>query len=408
MLKNSLLLALFAILTISVSAQVIFRNWGKILWLSPSTEYKVPGTSEIDMNHVEKSWYTDKYYTQEIPIGTTRYDLLEGTYFSRTLTKVKSGRHWVVDPWIFYHDDNSFRDNAMFVSGDFASGFKITLTRSDKDPLSVFFDFWNAGADDKAHGPYRLWHSEINLISLIFDKNQSTQIDYKVADIEYLSRCKDHGDNYCSCSENIPHLDVVRVIKIKSDYDKLLNSLKRYSTADVLVKTTDGKSYYFSMDLKGSSKMINKIIKDTPPTTKNSSYIYQLGLVNSNPFDLETYVDKFIEDARKNHGIDLSHVNRGKRLIIFRQLNEQEIALASEKDNDSKVLVFVDPEDWNTATQSLRYYIVYHELGHDILNLDHGEGGDMMNAYKQGSYSWQRFESDKTTMFDWYKANKGR
>ena len=130
------------------------------------------------------------------------------------------------------------------------------------------------------------------------------------------------------------------------------------------------------------------------------------GLANANPFDLETYVDKFILDAKQNHNIDLSYINKKNktnRLIIFRQLEGAIIAAAYESDNDDKVFVQVDPENWQNASQAKRWYIIYHELGHDILNLDHGECGPMMDAVAKANYSWEDLEKDKNTMFEAYK-----
>ena len=43
---------------------------------------------------------------------------------------------------------------------------------------------------------------------------------------------------------------------------------------------------------------------------------------------------------------------------------------------------------------------MYHELGHDILNLRHGEGGKMMfTRPTKPNYSWEDFLNDKSVMF---------
>jgi hypothetical protein len=43
--------------------------------------------------------------------------------------------------------------------------------------------------------------------------------------------------------------------------------------------------------------------------------------------------------------------------------------------------------------------IINHELGHDILNLEHGQCGPMMNPYEKEDYTWKEFETDKNMMF---------
>ena len=51
-------------------------------------------------------------------------------------------------------------------------------------------------------------------------------------------------------------------------------------------------------------------------------------------------------------------------------------------------------------------YILYHELGHDVLNLEHGQGGKMMFNFADRDYSWDEFFKDKEYMFSYYLDNK--
>ena len=127
-------------------------------------------------------------------------------------------------------------------------------------------------------------------------------------------------------------------------------------------------------------------------------------MANVNLFNLDRYIDKFIFDAKTNHSVDLSYVNEKDKLILFRELEGETIAAAYKMNDDDSVLVLVDPENWYDANQSKRWYIIYHELGHDILNLEHGECGPMMNETASGNYSWDRLEKDKNTMFETYKT----
>ena len=162
------------------------------------------------------------------------------------------------------------------------------------------------------------------------------------------------------------------------------------------------KDYIIS--LSGFTAAYNKYREIEAPTGKNKNlYKVSNGLANVNPFNLEKYIDKFILDAKINHNIDLSYVNKRNRLIIFRELKGKTIATAYKMNNDNDVFVKVDPENWNAANQSKRWYIIYHELGHDILNLEHGECGAMMTATTSGNYTWGRLEKDKNTMFESYK-----
>ena len=189
---------------------------------------------------------------------------------------------------------------------------------------------------------------------------------------------------------------------IKSLDNELFLKFKKHKKA--IVRTPKGDHIIY---LNGFTAAYNKYMEVKSPTAKNKNlYKVSNGLANVNPFNLEKYIDKFILDAKINHNIDLSYVNKRDRLIIFRELKEKTIATAYKMNNDNEVFVKVDPENWYAANQSKRWYIIYHELGHDILNLEHGECGAMMDATTSGSYTWSRLEKDKNTMFNAYKKKK--
>ena len=48
---------------------------------------------------------------------------------------------------------------------------------------------------------------------------------------------------------------------------------------------------------------------------------------------------------------------------------------------------------------------IYHELGHDVLNLMHGQGGKMMFNFTEEEYSWKDFFIDRDNMFKKYKSD---
>ena len=93
-------------------------------------------------------------------------------------------------------------------------------------------------------------------------------------------------------------------------------------------------------------------------------------------------------------------------LATFETLQGNTIALSYGMDNDSKIIIKVDPEKWANASEVKRWYILYHELGHDILNLKHGEGGKMMFNFVDREYTWDEFYEDKEYMFKAYNQLK--
>ena len=206
--------------------------------------------------------------------------------------------------------------------------------------------------------------------------------------------------------KNIKTLDHELFLKFKKHKKVTVRvSLIYYATYTKPEKIHSFKDKIY--DLTGFTAAYNKYMGIQPPTLKNKN-VYKVvnGLANVNPFNLDRYIDKFILDASTNHNIDLSYVNKRKKLILFRELDGQTIAAAYKMNDDDSVLVLVDPENWYDANQAKRWYIIYHELGHDILNLEHGECGPMMNETTSGNYSWDRLEKDKNIMFEKYKSKQ--
>tara|TARA_B100001758_G_scaffold166983_1_gene144201 strand:+ start:235 stop:1515 length:1281 start_codon:yes stop_codon:yes gene_type:complete len=88
----------------------------------------------------------------------------------------------------------------------------------------------------------------------------------------------------------------------------------------------------------------------------------------------------------------------------FESLEGNSIALSSGYMDDRNIIIKIDPEMWEKSSLVKRWYILYHELGHDILNLNHGEGGKMMFNFINKEYTWDDFIKDRETMFNIYKS----
>ena len=127
-------------------------------------------------------------------------------------------------------------------------------------------------------------------------------------------------------------------------------------------------------------------------------------------YDLRRMVNFFLDNC-KNYGIIIPKQNIK---ATFEELEGRTIALAFGKDNDNEIIIKVDPENWENASLFTRWYILYHELGHDVLNLSHGEGGKMMFNFAKRNYSRYDFIIDRNEMFHNYlkyynvtQSNKG-
>jgi antitoxin component YwqK of YwqJK toxin-antitoxin module len=122
---------------------------------------------------------------------------------------------------------------------------------------------------------------------------------------------------------------------------------------------------------------------------------------NVNVYDLEPMIKLFLKDCKLNN-IKLS--SDYKITSIFEPLNDGVLALSSGIFNDEEIIIKVNPKEWSGASNPKRWYILYHELGHDVLNLQHGQGGKMMFNYTEKDYTWDEFFKDRDYMFNSMKS----
>jgi hypothetical protein len=124
-------------------------------------------------------------------------------------------------------------------------------------------------------------------------------------------------------------------------------------------------------------------------------FISGVDLQKYNSNEITGMVDVFLNDARLN-GISF---HEGQIKIEFSKLEEGLLGLSKGIYNDSIVYVLIDKDNWSKSSPPHRWYVLYHELGHDILNFEHGKGGRMMNPISDLGYSWSEFWEDRQEMF---------
>ncbi len=119
-------------------------------------------------------------------------------------------------------------------------------------------------------------------------------------------------------------------------------------------------------------------------------------------YNLEEFVECFLNDC-KSYEIDISEQTIS---VIFEQLDENTIALAFGKDQNNLIDIKIDPENWLNSSIEKKFYILYHELGHDVFNLEHGQGGKMMFNFSDSEYNWFDFAYDSKKMFEYVKSKR--
>ena len=131
-----------------------------------------------------------------------------------------------------------------------------------------------------------------------------------------------------------------------------------------------------------------------------------------NEFDIEVMVKTFFEDIfafNKYYGSPsnlITKLEENKNIVfnnivgLFESLDGDTLAQSFAIGDDSKVLLKIDSEKWVKATTMKRWYILYHELGHDVLNLRHGQGGKMMFPFPlNAEITMRSFVEDRDYMF---------
>jgi antitoxin component YwqK of YwqJK toxin-antitoxin module len=132
-------------------------------------------------------------------------------------------------------------------------------------------------------------------------------------------------------------------------------------------------------------------------------FINDKNIYKTNVYDLEAMIKLFLEDCKENN---IKLLSDYKITAKFEELEKNTLALAFGIFNDEEIILKVDPIEWSKASNPKKWYILYHELGHDVLNLEHGQGGKMMFNFTDNDYTWDDFFEDKSYMLHNLKPDK--
>ena len=88
--------------------------------------------------------------------------------------------------------------------------------------------------------------------------------------------------------------------------------------------------------------------------------------------DFQMYVDKFYRDI----GVYGIYPKKPKTTIIkFAKLDQLHNTthihgLSYGSNDDDRIEIYINPSTWKSFNKPMRYFLMYHELAHDILNVD--------------------------------------
>lgn len=206
-----------------------------------------------------------------------------------------------------------------------------------------------------------------------------------------------------------PYLDKFEFTNVSNDYESDITF--SFGKRTESLRNTDGSySRHFFLGfqhhnnfwddltlLRETSTKLNSNASETFKSLRNK--IGDKNIEEINTYDLQEMVQFFLDDCKRSKIIVPSIETLS---ATFEPLEEGVIALAYGMDNDDQIIIRVDPTNWQKSDLVKKWYVIYHELGHDVLNLNHGEGGKMMFNFADRDYTWDEFYIDKDYMFKYF------
>lgn len=193
-----------------------------------------------------------------------------------------------------------------------------------------------------------------------------------------------------------------------NDTEEIYFDERIYSIGEYFEYIKENNYYHltFSIKDKGMSVLLENINDVVASSNKSFENIrFKIGnqdMRKINQYDLEAMVKFFLEDCKKSN-IKVPEINMLN--ATFEPLEGDNIALSYAFGDESLIKIKVDPEKWSKSSIEKRWYVLYHELGHDILNLEHGQGGKMMFNFADKEYTWDDFFQDREYMINFKKNN---
>lgn len=250
-----------------------------------------------------------------------------------------------------------------------------------------------------------------NQISLIFEKDQIVGIKKRTY---YVARCYEMISKKLDPEIFKSTIEIGRKLDLKV-YTDFVDNFKIYFAKNKSLETQIIGETTLLFDFKRVENVNiyqfgavsidrgfwNFEIIEEMELAKQKYIINGVDLMSLNTENVEKMVEIFLDDCKMN-GLN---VPGSKISIEFCALEKGVLGLAFGKDDDSVIKIKIDRMNWINSSTAFRWYVLYHELGHDVLNLEHGKGGRMMDPISDRGYSWFEFWEDRQAMF---RANMSR
>lgn len=98
--------------------------------------------------------------------------------------------------------------------------------------------------------------------------------------------------------------------------------------------------------------------------------------------DPKQYFECFSNIATILYEFDIAKYFFVDEKFTYTTLSEGTIAKAVGMNNSRSVEILIDIDNWNNSTYLDKYFIMFHELGHDVFDLEHSDGIRLMTTNK--------------------------
>ncbi len=178
------------------------------------------------------------------------------------------------------------------------------------------------------------------------------------------------------------------------------------STKPFLLTHKDEK-YYLNMDFKSYRWFLLFVAFILMKCTKEESTDFT---IPDTPSEIQSYFDRFVQEGKaRNVDLDLETM---QVYAVFEEIGESTGGRCSYTAT-SPHKVSIDPTYWTEASETEKTFLVFHELGHCALGLDHDDSKDnkgrCMDIMQSGkglcaeSFSDSTYETQLDRLFSKYK-----
>ena len=191
-------------------------------------------------------------------------------------------------------------------------------------------------------------------------------------------------------------LTAINSFLLKAGFSEQLSTLRNFNVSRTFFDLGEKVVYTVAInDFENPRCFYDLMLEKVHVSREKSILISGIDLTDERTADPEIIIQAFLDEVKR---IGLSQ--KQEVLISFSPIDSQVLAQCLSMYQDNLVTIEINPEHWQRSSSQKKWYILYHELGHDVLNIEHtGIECRMMQPISDREYSWDEFLEDRSEMF---------